>query len=52
MGAVDVEGIGAILTVWGFARVALWSPEQNVVSDFEAEDFVDMLESVEPIWTE
>ena len=52
VGAVDLEGIRAILTVWGFARVALWGPEQNVVSDFEAEDFVDMLESVEPIWTE
>jgi hypothetical protein len=34
VGTVDVEGLKAILAVWGFPRVALWGPEPSSRSCF------------------
>jgi hypothetical protein len=49
VGAIDVEGLKAILAVWGFEHVALWGPEPDTVSYFGADDFASMLESVSPV---
>ena len=49
VGTVDLEGLKAILAVWGFEHVALWGPEPNVVSAFKAGNFVAMLEIAELI---
>jgi hypothetical protein len=47
VGAVDVEGIKAILAVWVFPRVAVRSPEPDVTNFFEAGEFTAMLELAE-----
>jgi len=51
VGAVDVEGLKAILAIWGFDHVALRGPEENVASFLDSGEFVEMLESAEPIET-
>ncbi len=47
--ATDLEGLKAIQLVWKFPRVAMRGPEPDVVSEYEADDFVAMLKGAEMV---
>jgi hypothetical protein len=44
VGAVDLDGLEVICSVWGFGRVALRGPEPEAVRFMDAEEFCEMLE--------
>ena len=47
--ATSLEGLKAIQLVWKFPRVALRGPEPGAVSEYEADDFMTMLEGAEMV---
>jgi hypothetical protein len=47
--ATNLEGLKAIQLVWKFPRVALRGPEPDTVSEYDADDFMAMLEAAEMV---
>ena len=47
--ATNLEGLKAIQLVWKFPRVAMRGPEPDVVSEYDADEFVAMLEGAEMV---
>jgi hypothetical protein len=47
--ATNLAGLKAIQLVWKFPRVVLCGPEPDIVSYFEAGDFMAMLEAAEMV---
>ena len=50
--ATNLEGLKAIQLVWKFPRVAMRGPEPDVVSEYDADDFIAMLEGAEMVHPE
>jgi hypothetical protein len=50
--ATNLEGLKAIQLVWKFPRVAMRGPEPDVVSEYDADDFIAMLECAEMVHPE
>ena len=47
--ATNLEGLKAIQLVWKFPRVVLRGPEPDTVSEYDADDFMAMLEGAEMV---
>jgi hypothetical protein len=47
--ATNLEGLKAIQLVWKFERVAMRGPEPDVVSEYDADEFMAMLEGAEMV---
>ncbi len=47
--ATNLAGLKAIQLAWKFPRVALCGPEPDTVSEYEADDFMAMLEAAEMV---
>ena len=47
--ATSLEGLKAIQLVWKFPRVVLRGPEPDVVSEYDADEFMAMLEAAEMV---
>ena len=50
--ATNLEGLKAIQLVWKFPRVVLRGPEPDVVSEYDADEFMAMLEGAEMVHPE
>jgi hypothetical protein len=47
--ATNLEGLKAIQLVWKFERVVLRGPEPDTVSEYDADEFMAMLEGAEMV---
>ena len=47
--ATNLEGLKAIQLVWKFPRVVLRGPESDTVSEYDADEFMAMLEGAEMV---
>jgi hypothetical protein len=47
--ATNLAGLKAIQLAWKFPRVALRGPEPDTVSEYDADDFMAMLEAAEMV---